>query len=260
MNHIDTVTRHSTMNTTLEHPVNRRHLLKLMGLGSAALALGAAGGAEQAAARSTDSLIVTTAGARLRSGPGTGYTVLASLAKGTEVRYLADGGSANGYRWYNVLVLATGTEGFMASSLLSAPGSSTPDPVIVGTATTTSAVNLRTGPSTAHQVLRVVASGVPVQISSTVQNGYRYVVHNGLAGWIADQYLASGVPGDGPYDPSVATTTSALNLRAEPSLRARVLLVMPSGARVRMLGGGSGQFAKVEYNGTVGWAAYAYLH
>lgn len=64
--------------------------------------------------------------------------------------------------------------------------------MIVGTATTTDYVNLRSGPSTSHQVLRVVASGAAVQVSSTVQNGYRYVIHNGLAGWIADQYLSSG--------------------------------------------------------------------
>jgi D-alanyl-D-alanine carboxypeptidase len=242
---------------------SRRSLVKsLAGLGVAAavltppLAL-----VSPTAARSTDSLIVNTPGARLRSGPGTGYRTLASLAKGTEVRYLADGGSANGYRWYKVRVLATGKEGFVAASLLSAPdGGTSPDPVIIGTARTTAAVNLRSGPSTSHQVLRVVPSGATVKISGTVRNGFRYVTHNGLAGWIADQYLASDVPGDGPYDPNYATTTAALNLRTEPSLSARVLLVMPEGARVRLLEGGSGQFRKVSYNGTVGWAAYAYLN
>lgn len=45
-----------------------------------------------AGARSTDRFVVKSNGTRLRSGPGTGYRVLASLAKGTEVRYLASGG------------------------------------------------------------------------------------------------------------------------------------------------------------------------
>lgn len=177
------------------------------------------------------------------------------------MRYLADGGSANGYRWYKVLVLATGKEGFVAATLLSAPdGGTGSDPVIIGTARTTATVNLRSGPSTSNQVLRVVPSGATVRISGTVRNGFRYVIHNGLAGWIADQYLKSDVPGDGPYDPNFATTTAALNLRAAPSLSARVLLVMPEGARVRRLEGGSGRFRKVSYNGTTGWAAYAYLN
>ncbi len=146
----------------------------------------------------------------------------------------------------------------MASNLLSAPGGSTgTDPVIVGTAATTAYVNLRSGPSTRHQVLRVVASGAAVQISNTVQNGYRYVIHNGLAGWIADQYLSSG--GSQPSGETF-TTTSALNLRAEPSTSAKVLLVMPSGAVVKALSGTAAGWRQVSYNGTTGWAATAYLN
>ncbi len=253
----------NVITNTLDKTVNRRSVVKsIAGIGVSALALTPTLGLmSPASARSTDSLIVNTSGARLRSGPGTGYGVIASLAKGTEVRYLADGGSANGYRWYKVRVLATGKEGFVAASLLSTPGEGPgPDPVIVGTAKTTANVNLRSGPSTGNSVLRVVPVGATVQISNTVQNGFRYVIHNGLAGWIAAQYLGSGVPGEEPYDPNFATTTANLNLRAEPSTRAKVLLVIPSGARVRVLEGGSGQFRKVSYNGTSGWAAYAYLN
>lgn len=206
--------------------------------------------------RSTDSLIVNTAGARLRSGPGTGYSTIAYLAKGTEVRFLADGGSANGYRWYKVRVLATGKEGFVAASLLSAPdGGTGSDPIIIGSARTTTNVNLRSGPSTSNQVLRVVAAGATVQISNTVRTGFRYVIHNGLAGWIADQYLTTGSSSGETF-----TTTAALNLRAEPSLSARVLLVMPEGATVQAGSRGSGQFRQVTYKGTTGWAATAYLN
>ncbi len=91
------------------------------------------------------------------------------------------------------------------------------------------------------------------------------MAYQGLAGWIYDAYLA--LPGYTPseptgpvYDPNYATATANLNLRAEPSLSAKVLLAIPSGARVRMVGGGSGQFSKVSYNGTTGWAATAYLN
>jgi uncharacterized protein YraI len=256
MNSFETVTRNSSTSTALGQPVNRRHLLKMLGV--AALAVGGAGMVQQADARSTDSLIVNTEGARLRSGPGTSYRILTSLAKGTEVRYLADGGSANGYRWYKVRVLATGKEGYMASNLLSAPGSNTgTDPVIVGTAATTAYVNLRSGPSTSHQVLRVVASGAAVQISNTVQNGFRYVIHNGLAGWIADQYLSPGSGDD--QSGNYRTTTTALNLRAEPSTSAKILAVMPAGARVQLLHTGVGSFGNVNYNGMQGWAHLDYL-
>lgn len=245
----------SQFSAALAAPMTRRSALRAFA-GAALLAATTVG---RVAARSTDSLIVNTAGARLRSGPGTGYSIIASLAKGTEVRYLADGGSANGYRWYKVRVLATGKEGFVAASLLSAPDAENPppsDPVIVGTARTTVNVNLRSGPSTSNSILRVVPAGTTVQISDTVRNGYRYVIHDGLAGWIADQYLGSG----GQPSGETFTTTARLNLRAEPSTSAKVLLVMPSGAVVKALSGTSPGWRQVSYQGTAGWAATDYLN
>ena len=239
---------------------NRRSLVKSMaGFGVAAAVLTPALAlVSPATARSTDSLIVNTSGARLRSGPGTNYSTLASLAKGTEVRFLAAGGSANGYRWSKVRVLATGKEGFVAASLLSAPdGGPNPAPVISGQRMTTAAVNLRSGPSTSNSVLRVVASRSIVQSSDTIRNGFRYVIHLGVPGWIADNYLA--LPTDMGPVPSYQTTTSSLNLRAEPSTSARILLVIPSGSQVRPNGALAYGFAQVSYNGTLGWAHTDYL-
>lgn len=121
----------STVDRSLATPMTRRSALRAFasaGVGAAALAVGGAGMVERAQARSTDSLIVNTEGARLRSGPGTSYSILTSLGRGTEVRYLADGGTANGYRWYKVRVLATGKEGFMASNLLPPPAAA-PAPI-----------------------------------------------------------------------------------------------------------------------------------
>jgi uncharacterized protein YgiM (DUF1202 family) len=236
--------------------VTRRSFLRAAtGIGIAALAAGPVLGlVAPVSARSTDSLIVNTAGARLRSGAGTGYAVLASLGKGTEVRYLADGGNANGYRWYKVKVLSTGLEGYMASSLLSAPDGAG-DPVILGTTRTVANVNLRSGPSTGNSVLRVVPSGASVQFSNTVSNGFRYVIHNGLAGWIHDSFLAQR---DAPSE--TFTTTARLNLRATPSATAAVLLVMPANSVVTAMSGTANGWRQVSYKGTVGWAATAYLN
>ena len=51
----------------------------------------------------------------------------------------------------------------------------------------------------------------------------------------------------------------ALNLRASASTNAAVLLVMPDGAQVTLLGQTSNGFSKVTYQGTTGWAYSAYL-
>ena len=171
------------VSSTFDKPVNRRSLVKgIAGLG-AGIALATTVG--RVAARSTDSLIVNTAGARLHSGPGTGYSVLASLAKGTEVRYLAYGGSANGYEWHKVMVLATGKQGFIAANLLSMPGSQPGGE----TFTTTARRNLRAAPNTGAKVLLVMPSGAVVNALSGTANGWRHVSYKGTTGWAATSYL-----------------------------------------------------------------------
>src|SRR5262245_59337984 len=54
-------------------------------------------------------------------------------------------------------------------------------------------------------------------------------------------------------------TTTPLNLRAEPSLSAKVLLIMPAQAVVRDGDDAQNGFRQVEYNGTAGWAFMDYL-
>jgi D-alanyl-D-alanine carboxypeptidase len=123
---------------------------------------------------------------------------------------------------------------------------------------TTAALNLRTGPGPRRRVLLVIPANAVVTGLGGAKYGYRQVVYNGTTGWAFEAYLVLE-GGDSPA-PGTLVTTAPLNLRAEPSLSARVLLVMPSGATVTPTGKGSGQFAQVVYRGTTGWAATAYLN
>lgn len=232
--------------------VSRRAVpVKSLAAGAALVAgtsvLGTAGAQDVSTANHTSEPYVTTTALNLRTGPGTGYRVILVMPKGATL--MLNQRYENGY--YSVTY--KGQLGWAHHDYIVKAGSS-PDPVVIGSARTTSAVNLRSGPSTANSVLRVVAAGATVQISDTVRSGFRYVTHNGLAGWIADQYLSRSSGGE------TLTTTAALNLRAEPSLSARVLLVIPSGATVQAGTQGSGQFRQVTYRGTTGWAATAYLN
>lgn len=54
-------------------------------------------------------------------------------------------------------------------------------------------------------------------------------------------------------------TTVALNLRAKPSTKAKILLVMPKGAIVTNQYAEKNGFMKVGYQGKIGWAYGAYL-
>jgi uncharacterized protein YraI len=186
----------------------------------------------------------------LRTGPGARRRIILVMPTGSTVKDL--GVSKNGYR--NVSYKGTAGWASMDFLIVSNGGS---DPILLGNSVTTTAVNLRSGPSTSNQVLRVLSVGTVVTTSDTVTNGFRYVVHNGLAGWVYDAYLKVGA--DGPTDGTL-TVTTALNLRPEPSTSARILAVMPEGSHVQPTGEGSNGFAKVVYGNLTGWAATQYLN
>ncbi len=63
-------------------------------------------------------------------------------------------------------------------------------PTTVGEATTTAPGELRCGPGPAYAVLCSVPEGEDLQVSNTVREGYRYVVHRGIPGWLDDRTLA----------------------------------------------------------------------
>jgi uncharacterized protein YgiM (DUF1202 family) len=145
-------------------------------MATAVTGLSLSGGA--ASARSTDVLIVNANSTRLRSGAGTSFGVVASLARGTEVRFLDNGGNANGYTWYKVKVLSTGRDGFVASSLLSAPDSTGGDPGFPPNVTVTSGpLRVRQYPGVSQPVLATVAVGAKgwlTQRTSAWVDGYQW--------------------------------------------------------------------------------------
>jgi uncharacterized protein YraI len=168
------------------------------------------------------------------------------MPAGATVEYLGE--SKNNF----LKVKFQGRNGWASADYLEAPRSSEGgDPTIVGTAMVTTALNLRSGPSTGHQVLRVMTAGEMVQISDTVQNGFRSILHQGLAGWASDRYLQQGGSepvGDAGY------AMVALNLRAAPSTSAEVLLVIPDGGMVFCGDQVSNGYRGVRFSGIQGWA------
>jgi D-alanyl-D-alanine carboxypeptidase len=227
-----------------------RSIFRVLAGAGAAVAVAATGGMT-ALANHTNHPYTVSANANVRSGPSTSYGIIGVARPGDT--FTLRGQTQNGY----AAVDFKGQYGWLLASLVVEAGSTGSDPVINGTAYTTATVNLRSGPSTSNQVLRVVPSGSKIGTSSTVRNGFRYVVYDGQTGWMSDAYIGSG-GGNGPV-PRTLTTTANLNLRAEPNTRAKVLLVIPAGSRVRPNGALAYGFAQVTYNGVTGWASMDYL-
>ncbi len=133
----------------------------------------------------------------------------------------------------------------------------------------TADLNFRTGPSTNNAVLRVLPNGTHVVTvdQTTPQNGFYKIKQNGTTGWAYGAYLeivgsgdGSGTTGSMPLGTQLVTTT-ALNLRSQPSKTSMVITVMPTGAAVTVVDqqDANNGYYRVQYQGTKGWAAGAYL-
>jgi len=235
-----------TTTTMFSAPISRRSVIKFAFGATAAIAVGGVALTSNADARSGGAYRTTTA-LNFREQPNTSSKVLAVLPKDTTVGYLGE--RKNGF----LAVSYQGMSGWAYESFLAFIEDGPSDPVIIGSAVVTSAANFRSGPSTGHQVFRVLSAGTSVQISDTVRDGYRYIIHDGQAGWLYDAFLGQddGGNGDGP---GVFYTTSAVNLRAQPSTSSKVLMVVPPDAQVLdydfVMSNG---FRGVDYNGNVGW-------
>ncbi len=174
----------------------------------------------------------------LRSGPGTDYPVLAVMWPGSAVSI--DGAPQNGF----YPVTYAGTSGW-ASGLYLSMGDGR-------TATTTTALNLRTGPSFADWVVDVMPAGAVVTLTGGSVNDFLSVSYNGVDGWAHAAYLTTGGGG-------VATTTDGVNLRTGPSFADWVIAVVPAGTTVETTGDPQNGFYPVNYAGNAGWISGDYL-
>jgi uncharacterized protein YraI len=250
MTSIDLLTSSTRVPNILATHINRRSMMKtIAAAGAAALAVGTMG---PALAHHTEQTYTVSANANFRSGPGTTYSIISVIYKGAT--FMITGLVQNGYAQINY----QSKTGWVLGSLVVGAGSSGSTPVINGVGIALAAVNLRSGPGTSYSVLRVVPEGAKIGTSTTVTNGFRYVSHNGLGGWMSEAYIGFGDGGGGPV-PAYQTTTANLNLREQPSTSAKILLVIPAGSKVVPNGAAAYDFAQVTYNGVKGWVATAYL-
>jgi uncharacterized protein YraI len=236
----------------------RAFMRRAAGAGVAALAVGALGGLSVKSARASAGSAKATVALNLRSGPSTSHKVLRVIPAGGVVSL--QGGTDSGFTY----VAYDGTYGWAYSQYLGPSEQQGPGGGLGGNGRTTAAVNFREGPSTSSRVIAVLPAGTPIFVTDVGASGFWNVSYKGQMGWIYADYIqrdgAGPAPGGPVYDPNMATTTAALNLRAEPSTSAKVILVMPSGAKVVLKSGTANGWRQVMYNGKTGWAATQYLN
>jgi uncharacterized protein YraI len=159
---------------------SRRGLIKGL-LGTAAVAVIAGGAVTNASANGDGVRYITTTAVNLRKSSSTSSKVLLVVPEGAIVIDY-DQVMQNGFRGVDY----NGTVGWIYDDYLILEADAGPIAF-----TTTTAVNLRKGPSTSSQVIKVLPAGAKViDYDLVIENGYRGVDYNGTVGWVYADYLA----------------------------------------------------------------------
>ena len=126
-----------------------------------------------------------------------------------------------------------------------------------GGATTTTAVNFRTGAGTNYGIISTLPAGTHVVVSTRSSGGWATVVYNGTVGYISSDYLKRA----NEMDASFGTGTingSYVRMRSGASTSSSILGTYNSGTTMTITGV-NGVWYKVSYNGTTGYVHSDYV-
>jgi uncharacterized protein YgiM (DUF1202 family) len=257
----------------MDHPqsISRRFLLRgVVGAGATIATTGLLPLTQASAQTTGEARTVNANGVRLRSGAGTSFSVLATLASGTALTVVSTvTQSANGYTWINVKVNSSGVTGWIAAEFTNTAASGNWP---AGTAfyVSNGPLNLRSAAN--GTIKKVIPTGTRGNTLGGFQNagGSDWVsvrLSTGDEGWFAVQFITKGT---GPGTPSGTTwpvgtavyvDQTSLNLRNGASLSATVLGIYGWGVNAEVIGGPTVAdgftWYRVEIysNGAVGWMA-----
>ena len=199
--------------------------------------------------------VTATTDVNVRAKPSTGAKILGSLHRGQTVR-------ASSARDGWTTITYEGAKAYVSSRYLTG-GDTLPTGDQVGAGkvkTTTTAVNLRTGPGVAKDVIRVLAEGTRVTATGTASKGWTQVLVSSTKGWISSQYLAdAGSDGGLPAVIGTRTTSADLNVRATPEDDGKLLGLARKGTKVSVTGATDNARAQIVWKGRTAWVLAKYL-
>lgn len=206
-------------------------------------------------------------GVRMRTGPGTGYGVVAQYAVGTKVTILTAG-----TYWHYISV--NGQKGYMMADFLTTtvtppaptPGTGDTDYTAYVTSENGKSVRMRSGAGTGYSTIASYAVGTKVDVLS-VSGSWSRIRVSGKTGYMMNRYLTTTVPGSGgsstpEFVPFTAYVTSAngkgVNLRAMAASGSQVLAQYPVGTSASVLSQ-VGDWYRVEISGVKGYMMRKFL-
>lgn len=130
----------------------------------------------------------------------------------------------------------------------------------------TSALNIRTGPSTDYNRIDKAYKGNVVEILEKSNGWYRVKLSNGTIGWGSGQYITVSGQQNKPPTSTPSTNTRGkvtasprLNIRSGPSTSYSILTTSNYGDVVELIEKSNGWYKVKLSNGTTGWGSGQYI-
>ena len=205
----------------------------------------------------------TTAALNMRTGAGTGNSIIMTMPKGAEVIVQS---TANG--WSKVVY--NDTVGYASAQYLSAAGEVSGS---FGTGTISgSDVRMRSGAGTSYSIIGTYDKGTQMKITGAAGNWYA-VSYSGKTGYVSADYMtlsagatSSGTskpaqtpaptPGTGGFNGAIIGTS--VRMRSQPNTSSSILGYYSNGVTMTVLGSVEGWY-KVSYNGKTGYVSASYM-
>ena len=199
---------------------------------------------------------------RLRSGPGKGYSIIASYAPGTKCTILSAGKN-----WCRIQI--GNYTGYMMTQFLTNKGVSpaTPKPQPSGeyqvyvTSGNGKGVNLRSGPDKAYSSIGFYSVGTPATMI-TKGSTWSYILIGNRYGYMMTRYLTQTkpnpvIPGSGAY--VVSANGKSVNLRESPTTGSRIIASFKVGTKVSIIARGNDWYF-IQIGGYYGYMMRQFIY
>lgn len=202
---------------------------------------------------------------RLRSGPGKGYSILASYAPGTVCTVLTAG-----QNWSRIQIGSL--TGYMMTQFLTTntPVTPTPQPQPTGeykvyvTSSNGKGVNLRSGPSKSYPSIGFYSVATEAWMV-TAGSIWSYIRIGGRYGYMMSEFLTTTEP---PVDPDVPIVGTAyvvsangrnVNLRAAPTTAGKIIRSFKVGTRLNIITRGKDWYF-IQIDGIYGYMMRQFIY
>lgn len=194
----------------------------------------------------------------VRTGPSTSERVIGKLNKGDKVQviYTTSRGWSrikynNGYAYVS--------SQYLSEKVIEKPSNpGTSDKITIKECKATS-LNVRSGPSTADNLIGIISKGNKVEVLEDLNNGWSRIKYNGSSAYVSSQYLVNVSNDSSNNQNKMKCNANILNVRSGPTTKDAIIGKLKKGDIVVAVYEVSTGWMKIEYNGGYGYVSTEYL-